>query len=45
MWGGEGRAMLANEDKASHCIYTMVFAVKELGQCLPLIDELRKSNN
>ena len=37
--------MLANEDKASHCIYNTVFGVKGLGQCLPLIDELRKSNN
>ena len=37
--------MLANEDKASHCIYITVFGVKELGQCLPSIDELRKSNN
>ena len=37
--------MLANEDKASHCIYNTVFGVKELGQCLPSIDELSNSNN
>ena len=36
--------MLANEDKASHCMYPAVFGMKELGQCLPSIDELRKSN-
>ena len=34
--------MLANEDMASHCMYNTVFGVKELGQCSPSIDELRK---
>ena len=45
MWGEEDGAMLANEDYVPHCVYTIVCGLKELGQCLPSIDELKKSNN
>ena len=45
MWGEEDGAILANGDNVPHCMYTIVCGLKELGQCLPSIDELRKSHN
>ena len=42
MWGEEDGAMLANEDNVPHCMYTIVYGLKELGQCLPSIERAKE---
>ena len=42
MWGDEGGARLANEDYIPHCMYTIVYGLKELGQCLPSIERAKE---